>query len=612
MDSDRDQVAIFWDFENCSVSSSLSGYSIVRRIREIASEFGSIKLFKAYTQLYEQVVSTRLIAQRSELQCSGVSITDCPHTGYKNVADQMIITDMLTFAMDNPTHASTTTIMILSGDRDFSYALSILRLRKYKVVVVAPHSFHQSVRELATRFFEWSGSVLMRLNDKEYSARARAATNASNDTLSSGPFASELQDPGVGGLPPSVAGLPTPRSPRVQPANSSSLQAVDSKTTAQAFNDVLRSPIVTRPTAGSQTVSTELKQALSLHGRSATTVYDIQNWKDMIVARREGADHACDAFSPAGSAASYQGGTEVVSSSPSFKFLPRAPLPSSPRPRSAEPTFPNSGQGPVSTSSAGATGVLPGRNYGSIDVDERHHPPSRSLPIDSDTVGLPLGSASPDGNCGSSGPDIGAGSKQGLSGGGLLSLSPTLCSSSGISSSGQTATVELPRASTTSPKSSPLLSPGTNIPSQLTSAASTLPSASAATRAAPVPSPVLSLPSTPAEIPQPNPPKPDQTGSAPPQPPPPPPPFKSIPQFFLPLVQHLEKLRLKGISNPPRSDVSIVLVKADKQTYQKAGCKRFKDFTAKAEKMGLIELGGREGDAWIRLHRELHGRIEVK
>ncbi|KAE9389468.1 hypothetical protein BT96DRAFT_767496, partial [Gymnopus androsaceus JB14] len=150
------QVGIFWDYENCAAPSSLNGYELVQRIRDVAHEFGSVKLLKAYTELSERSInSPRSITLRSELQSSGVSITDCPHNGYKNVADQMIIADMLSFAMDNPTNPSNTTIFLISGDRDFAYALSVLRLRRYNVVVMAPSVVHPSLRAQASRFFEW-------------------------------------------------------------------------------------------------------------------------------------------------------------------------------------------------------------------------------------------------------------------------------------------------------------------------------------------------------------------------------------------------------------------------------------------------------------------------
>ncbi|KAJ3974216.1 NYN domain-containing protein [Lentinula raphanica] len=154
-------IAIFWDYENCSVPSNLSGYDVVKQIRSLAHEFGSIKLLKAYTQLSEQTMnSSRSFALRSELQSSGVSITDCPHNKFKNVADQMIIVDMLAFAMDNPSGPATVTIMLISGDRDFAYALSTLQLRKYNIVVVAPSTIHASLRAQTSTFFDWDEKIL--------------------------------------------------------------------------------------------------------------------------------------------------------------------------------------------------------------------------------------------------------------------------------------------------------------------------------------------------------------------------------------------------------------------------------------------------------------------
>jgi hypothetical protein len=63
----------------------------VNNIRSIAQIFGSVKLFKAYLEVTEYVPMSRAVLLRSELQSSGVSLTDCPHNGRKDVADKMII-----------------------------------------------------------------------------------------------------------------------------------------------------------------------------------------------------------------------------------------------------------------------------------------------------------------------------------------------------------------------------------------------------------------------------------------------------------------------------------------------------------------------------------------
>ncbi|OCH95310.1 DUF537-domain-containing protein [Obba rivulosa] len=155
MSNAAEPVAVFWDYENCSPPYSGEGCSIVSNIREIAHEFGSLKQFKAYLQLSEQ--SPKSVTLRSDLQSSGVSLTDCPHSGRKDVVDKMMIVDMLTFAMDTPAPA---TIILISGDRDFVYAVSVLRMRRYRVVLIAPNSTHCGLKSQASIILNWEFHVL--------------------------------------------------------------------------------------------------------------------------------------------------------------------------------------------------------------------------------------------------------------------------------------------------------------------------------------------------------------------------------------------------------------------------------------------------------------------
>ncbi|KAJ3553458.1 hypothetical protein NM688_g3604 [Phlebia brevispora] len=152
-------VAIFWDYENCSPQHG-AGFAVVDNIRQIAHQYGSIKVFKAYLELSEQS-STKSINLRSELQSCGVSLTDCPHNGRKDVADKMMIVDMLTYAIDTPAPA---TIILISGDRDFVYAVSVLRLRQYHVVVVAPASAHSSLRSRASEVYDWDSPIVSKVS----------------------------------------------------------------------------------------------------------------------------------------------------------------------------------------------------------------------------------------------------------------------------------------------------------------------------------------------------------------------------------------------------------------------------------------------------------------
>ncbi|KAI0362708.1 DUF537-domain-containing protein [Trametes cingulata] len=155
---EHEHVAIFWDYENCTPPCNVPGYDVVNNIRQVAHEYGSVKLFKAYLELSEQS-SSKSIGLRSELQSCGVSLTDCPHNGRKDVADKMMIVDMLTYAIDNPAPA---TIVLISGDRDFVYAVSVLRLRRYRVVVVAPYTAHASLRSQASVVLDWEADIMRR------------------------------------------------------------------------------------------------------------------------------------------------------------------------------------------------------------------------------------------------------------------------------------------------------------------------------------------------------------------------------------------------------------------------------------------------------------------
>lgn len=65
--------------------------------------------------------------------------------------------DMLTYAMDNPAPG---TIILISSDGDFSYAVSTLRLRRYHVVVVGLPEVHQSLKAQASLFVNWNAEIL--------------------------------------------------------------------------------------------------------------------------------------------------------------------------------------------------------------------------------------------------------------------------------------------------------------------------------------------------------------------------------------------------------------------------------------------------------------------
>ena len=78
--------------ESCSPSTYAdSGVDIVDSIRRIALEYGGLGLFRGYAAFSQAASSSRTLSFRSELQCSGVSLVDCPDNGKKKVARNMMI-----------------------------------------------------------------------------------------------------------------------------------------------------------------------------------------------------------------------------------------------------------------------------------------------------------------------------------------------------------------------------------------------------------------------------------------------------------------------------------------------------------------------------------------
>jgi hypothetical protein len=66
--------------------------------------------------------------------------------------------DIMAFMKDN---SPPTTIILISGDRDFAYLLSTLRWRKYKVVLIS-NSFktHESLTVQASVVYDWQSEIL--------------------------------------------------------------------------------------------------------------------------------------------------------------------------------------------------------------------------------------------------------------------------------------------------------------------------------------------------------------------------------------------------------------------------------------------------------------------
>ncbi|GLB35323.1 putative NYN domain containing protein [Lyophyllum shimeji] len=480
-----EDVAIFWDYENCPVASAFTGYEVVKKIRCVAHNFGTVKLFKAYLELSDPATFSKSLALRSELQSSGVSLTDCPHNGRKDVADKMMLVDMLAYAIDN---SAPSTIVLISGDRDFAYAVSILRLRRYRVVIVSLPGVHTSLKVQASLCLDWNNDVLgAESGAHNWPPRTRTLLRAEDRRV--------LQSPRE--LPPmgrSHAAVPL-RCNRVD---------VDGEADIDIMDHVR--------------IKTDGVRTFKNYATNTNTH------------TREHSSRENESSAPPRSLCSYQSHEDGCATS---EPIPR----SSSRMESA----------PVALymEDASPTPTMVGKPVNGPLIHEESVPQehltghSSRLPAWFFAVPRPL--ATPNQNS---------------------------------SPSSKPVTPEIRPESQGKPAPAPKIS----LPMA--------PGANPSTSSIPVEGEVAVRANTPAV---------SISGQSEPL---------VVPPIFKLLVQRLQFHRSKGFPRPFRSGIALELSTQDSTLYRRAGAERFGQYVAMAEKSGIVELGGKEGGAWIALRPE--------
>lgn len=150
---------------------------VVQNLRAAVHAFGHIKSFRAYWNFSGQ---NRL--QLSSLSSSGVSLIDCPENGRKDVAvkimlgrysphcydslpDEITQVDMIAHAWDNsPPH----TFVVITADRDVAYAISTLRMRGYRVVLISPSGTSEDLSAQGSVNIELTRALLGLKQDDEF------------------------------------------------------------------------------------------------------------------------------------------------------------------------------------------------------------------------------------------------------------------------------------------------------------------------------------------------------------------------------------------------------------------------------------------------------------
>ncbi|KZP33213.1 hypothetical protein FIBSPDRAFT_924738 [Athelia psychrophila] len=156
-------VAIFWDIDKLPLPSESPTYETVLKIIDKAHGYGPVTLFKAYSDAPALVNGE---SARCDLLAAGVSFVNCKQVESNS---NTISVDMLVYAMDHPTPA---TLVVISDDNLLIYACSMLRMRKYRIVVVSPSNASHHMQGESSAFVDWTGLVEAGDDGQEYDPRS--------------------------------------------------------------------------------------------------------------------------------------------------------------------------------------------------------------------------------------------------------------------------------------------------------------------------------------------------------------------------------------------------------------------------------------------------------
>ncbi len=164
--------------ENCPLPANITreeeSCKLANRIRDIGQRSGIIIEFKAYIDTSDQPLGKKVARLQSELSSPGVTFVDCRQGGKKNAVDMRIIgtfiiehwlfmeshigtVDMTWFAADSQ---SPVTILLITGDGDYTFAVAKLIHHGHKVVVMGPSKASISLRTTSSKFLDWKNEVL--------------------------------------------------------------------------------------------------------------------------------------------------------------------------------------------------------------------------------------------------------------------------------------------------------------------------------------------------------------------------------------------------------------------------------------------------------------------
>eukprot|EP00250_Pteridium_aquilinum_P024658 c29407_g1_i1 orf=131-1372(+) len=145
------EVGVFWDFENCSVPSSLDPFLVrpnIERALRTSGFLGPIS-FSGYGNIH-QISRAHVLEALSE---TGVDLHHVPNGG-TNASDRALLIDVMLWTMK---HSAPANVLLISGDSDFSVLLHKLRMLSYNVLLAAPNNYGMATAlvHAASRVWVW-------------------------------------------------------------------------------------------------------------------------------------------------------------------------------------------------------------------------------------------------------------------------------------------------------------------------------------------------------------------------------------------------------------------------------------------------------------------------
>ncbi|KAL7417254.1 hypothetical protein BDY24DRAFT_164264 [Mrakia frigida] len=156
------KVAIFWDWENCTPPHIIDGSALISELKRLVRPLGVLEPIQAYLDIQAQPPSAARL--RGSLGSLGVRLLDCPRLGRKEVADHAIVRDINSFArrfpVDGRSRSTPHTVVLISGDNDFSQLLHQLSDQGFNVVLIEnPIGASQEMKSSASIVHQWKEIV---------------------------------------------------------------------------------------------------------------------------------------------------------------------------------------------------------------------------------------------------------------------------------------------------------------------------------------------------------------------------------------------------------------------------------------------------------------------